>query len=56
MLAYLGKRIIETIPIIFVVSVLIFFFTHLIPGDPARLVAGPDASLDEVMQIRERLG
>ncbi|WP_059102992.1 ABC transporter permease subunit [Shouchella shacheensis] len=56
MLAFLGKRILETIPILLIVSVLVFFFTHLIPGDPARLVAGPDASLEEVIQIRENLG
>ncbi|KGA98626.1 glutathione ABC transporter permease [Alkalihalobacillus alcalophilus ATCC 27647 = CGMCC 1.3604] len=56
MFAYIGKRLLETIPILFVVSILIFFFTHLIPGDPARLVAGPDATLAEVAQIRENLG
>ena len=44
------------IPILFIVSVLIFFFTHLIPGDPARLVAGKDASLEEVNIIRTELG
>ncbi|WP_054704033.1 ABC transporter permease subunit [Bacillus sp. JCM 19041] len=56
MIAYIGKRVLETIPILFVVSILIFFFTHFIPGDPARLVAGADASIEEVNQIRENLG
>lgn len=44
------------IPILFIVSILIFYFIHLIPGDPARLVAGQDATLEEVNRIRENLG
>ncbi|MCH1625204.1 nickel ABC transporter permease [Fredinandcohnia quinoae] len=56
MLQDIVKRILEMIPILFIVSVLIFFFTHLIPGDPARLVAGKDASLEEVSIIRAELG
>jgi glutathione transport system permease protein len=50
------KRILEIIPILFIVSILIFFFTHLIPGDPARLVAGKDATLKEVNLIKAELG
>ncbi|MGM0922458.1 MAG: glutathione ABC transporter permease GsiC [Bacillota bacterium] len=56
MLQYILKRILEMIPILFIVSILIFFFTHLIPGDPARLVAGKDATLEEVNMIRSELG
>ncbi|WP_282172122.1 nickel ABC transporter permease [Cytobacillus firmus] len=56
MLQYILKRILEMIPILFIVSILIFFFTHLIPGDPARLVAGKDATLNEVNIIRAELG
>ncbi|TFI40548.1 ABC transporter permease subunit [Diaphorobacter sp. DS2] len=56
MLQYILKRILEMIPILFIVSILIFFFTHLIPGDPARLVAGKDATLEEVTIIRAELG
>lgn len=44
------------IPILIIVSILVFLFTHLIPGDPARLVAGKDATSDEVNQIRAQLG
>ncbi|WP_042354077.1 nickel ABC transporter permease [Bacillus rubiinfantis] len=56
MLQYIFKRILEMIPILFVVSILVFLFTHLIPGDPARLVAGKDASIAEVAAIRTELG
>ncbi|AEB07323.1 binding-protein-dependent transport systems inner membrane component [Coriobacterium glomerans PW2] len=53
---YLVKRILNMIPLLFIISVLVFMFIHLIPGDPARMVAGPQARLGEVEQIREQLG
>lgn len=53
---YTMKRIIEMIPILFVVSILTFFFIHLIPGDPARLVAGKDATVEEVANVSRELG
>jgi glutathione transport system permease protein len=56
MLQYIMKRILEMIPILIIVSILVFLFTHLIPGDPARLVAGKDATLEEVSKIRAELG
>src|SRR5699024_6488690 len=49
-------RLLGIIPILLVVSIFIFLFVHMIPGDPARLVAGPDASLVEIELIREELG
>ncbi|MGE8206859.1 glutathione ABC transporter permease GsiC [Heyndrickxia sp. NPDC080065] len=56
MVRYLIKRLITIIPILFFVSIFIFLFVHLIPGDPARLVAGPDASYEDIKLIREDLG
>ncbi|MEG0383801.1 ABC transporter permease subunit [Solibacillus cecembensis] len=56
MLKYIVKRIVEMIPILIVVSILTFLFIHLIPGDPARLVAGKDATLEEVENVRKSLG
>lgn len=53
---YLTKRLITIIPILFFVSIFIFLFVHLIPGDPARLVAGPDASYEDIKLIRKDLG
>ena len=37
------------------VSILIFCIARVIPGDPARIALGPDASEDQVIQLRERL-
>lgn len=56
MVRYIIKRLLGIIPILLVVSVFIFLFVHMIPGDPARLVAGPDASIEEIELIREELG
>ncbi|EJL26865.1 nickel ABC transporter permease [Brevibacillus sp. BC25] len=56
MFRYIVKRLIEIIPIIVVVSLLIFFFIHLVPGDPVRLAAGKEATLEEIERVRQELG
>lgn len=56
MLSYLAKRLIATLPVILMVAVAVFAFVHMLPGDPARLVAGPDASLEDVLVVRSSLG
>ncbi|MGZ7442603.1 nickel ABC transporter permease [Paenibacillus sp. TH7-28] len=53
---YALQRLIGVIPLMFVVSVLVFLFIHLIPGDPARLIAGKEATLEEIQGIRSELG
>ena len=56
MLIYISRRLGAMIPILLVVSVIIFMFLHLIPGDPARVVAGPEATLQDVENTRIVLG
>lgn len=56
MLKYIGKRIVGVIPTLIIVVTFVFFFVRLIPGDPARLVAGPQATLEDVQVVREQLG
>lgn len=53
---YAVKRILSAIPLLIAISFLVFMFIHLIPGDPARLMAGMDATKEEVNTIREQLG
>ncbi len=53
---YFLKRVLSTIPLLLVISFLIFMFIHMIPGDPARLVAGKDATNAEVTLVRHQLG
>ncbi|HWR06495.1 nickel ABC transporter permease [Sporomusa sp.] len=56
MLIYIARRLAAMAPILLVVSVVIFLFLHMIPGDPARIVAGPEASAQDVENTRAVLG
>jgi glutathione transport system permease protein len=56
MLQYLLKRLLGLIPTLLIVAVLVFMFVHLLPGDPARLAAGPDATPATVELVRQDLG
>ncbi|MDQ2803534.1 MAG: ABC transporter permease subunit [Pseudomonadota bacterium] len=56
MLAFFLRRLGGTIPVLVAVSILVFGFVRLLPGDPARLVAGPDASAQDVAAVRQELG
>lgn len=56
MLNYIVKRIIGTIPTLLIVLTLVFFFVRMIPGDPARLVAGEQATQEDVEAVRAQLG
>ncbi|MDN4075958.1 glutathione ABC transporter permease GsiC [Fictibacillus terranigra] len=55
MFQYFIKRLAGIIPILMIVSIFIFLFVHMIPGDPARLVAGQDATQQDVESVRKQL-
>src|SRR3954471_20286225 len=54
MLTFLAKRLLQLIPTLFFVSVLIFSLQHLLPGDPALIMAGEDRDPDVIEQIRKQ--
>jgi peptide/nickel transport system permease protein len=54
--AFLVRRLLLTLPILFIVSVICFSMINLIPGDPATVILGPEASQQAKEQMRERLG
>ncbi|QHE91720.1 glutathione ABC transporter permease GsiC [Pandoraea fibrosis] len=56
MLNYFLKRLLGLIPTLLIVAVLVFGFVHMLPGDPARLAAGPQADEATVMLVRQDLG
>ena len=56
MLNYFLKRFLGVIPTMLIVAVLVFLFVHLLPGDPARLAAGPEADSATVELERKDLG
>lgn len=55
-LTYILKRILQMIPVLFVVIVLIFVMIRLIPSDPARLMLGETAVEADVEALREAMG
>ena len=50
------KRLAQAAPTLLVVSIVVFFFVNLIPGDPAAQLAGPNASNEDIAAITEHLG
>ena len=56
MLGYLGRRVIATIPVMGVVAVFVFLLLRLTAGDPAAIIAGDNATTQQVADIRTRLG
>ena len=56
MLHYFLKRLLGLLPTLFLVAVIVFLFVHMLPGDPARLAAGPEADQVTVELVRKDLG
>lgn len=56
MLSYMTKRILSLIPVLLVVSVVIFLITYLIPGGPATALLGMDATKAELDALNAQLG
>ena len=56
MLRYAARRLAQTVPTLLVISVLTFLLVRLIPGDPATLIAGEEATPEVLAGLRERLG
>ncbi|EJT7379740.1 glutathione ABC transporter permease GsiC [Salmonella enterica] len=56
MLNYVLKRLLGLIPTLLIVAVLVFLFVHLLPGDPARLIAGSEADAQVIALVRQQLG
>jgi len=54
MLAFLPRRLAQLIPTLFLVSVIIFLLQQLLPGDPARVMAGEEADPAVIEQIRKQ--
>jgi peptide/nickel transport system permease protein len=53
---YVIRRLLALVPVALVVATVAFVLIHLAPGDPASVIAGPDASRDDVQRIERQLG
>lgn len=53
---YILKRLLSVIPVLFIVSIIIFSLTHLTPGDAASIIFGDDLSPENIAMLREQMG
>jgi len=56
MFAYIARRLLAAIPVIVMVAVVVFAMLRLTPGDPAAILAGDDATTEQLDQIRASMG
>ncbi|MBF0290366.1 MAG: ABC transporter permease [SAR324 cluster bacterium] len=56
MIYYIGRRLIQLIPVLLGVSLIVFAILHAIPGDPALVILGEGATPQAVDALRNRLG
>ncbi|MEO1092463.1 MAG: ABC transporter permease [Pseudomonadota bacterium] len=56
MWAYVVRRVLATIPVLVIVALVVFSILHFAPGDPAAVIAGDQATPEQIAQIRAQLG
>ena len=56
MLRFLIQRLLAVVPVLLVVSIVVFLILRLAPGDPAAVIAGASATSQEIEQVRKQLG
>jgi peptide/nickel transport system permease protein len=56
MLKFFAQRLAATLPILLTVAIIVFLILRLTPGDPAALLAGNSATLEDIAKIRTDLG
>jgi peptide/nickel transport system permease protein len=56
MIKFISKRVLMLFPVLIGVSLIVFILMQLTPGDPAQIMLGPQASEDDVQNMREQLG
>jgi peptide/nickel transport system permease protein len=56
MFAYVVRRVLATIPVMAIVALFVFSLLYISPGDPAAVIAGDQATPDDVERIRASLG
>ena len=56
MVAYIVRRLLLLIPVLLIVGVVVFTLMHLTPGDPVSIMLGRDATEEQKIALRERLG
>ena len=52
---YFIRRLLQLVPVLLGVTIIVFGMVRLIPGDPAQIVAGTNATLEDIQSIRQKL-
>src|SRR5699024_12696767 len=53
---YIIQRLLSLIPVMLVVSIIVFLIVHLAPGNPAYIILGEDRSEESIRQLEHELG
>jgi peptide/nickel transport system permease protein len=53
---FIGRRILQIIPVLLGVSIIVFFMVRAIPGDPAQILLGQTATQEQVQAMRAQMG
>ncbi len=56
MLEYILRRLLATIPVMLIVAVFVFLMLRMTPTDPATIIAGDNATTEQIALVREKIG
>ena len=56
MAAYAIRRLLGIVPVLILVAITSFLLVHLVPGDPAMVMLGNDASPQQIQALRTQMG
>ncbi len=56
MQTYILKRLIQAIPVLFIVTIIVFSLLHFLPGCPAANILGEEATGEQIQRLREAMG
>ena len=56
MVSYIFRRVLSTLPVMGIVALFVFSLLYIAPGDPAAVIAGDQATPEDVERIRQSLG
>ncbi|MFI0464392.1 ABC transporter permease [Saccharopolyspora sp. 5N102] len=56
MLTYIARRLGQLIPVLLGVSAIVFFTVRMIPGDPAQIILGENATAEQIAELRAQMG
>ena len=53
MTAYIARRLVHMVPVLFLITLFVFFLVRLVPGDPASVMLGPRATPKRIAALKK---